>query len=371
MLVYFLLFFSVSSIAFLEFKTNILLNNKNINFSLIIILFIFLLIFIGLRYQVGGDWENYINNYINDNELKKKIISLHRETGFLLINYLSNLGMGKIYFVNIFCGFLFSFALIRFCTSMPFPWLGLMISVPYLITVVALGYVRQCVSISIFMISLVALKNNKEYRYYFYNLLGIIFHISSIFVIPIAFFKKKKFKLSKLIIAITLMLILLLYMHNTIYHLLFNYLTISYHSAGSFIRALMNLIPSLLLLIYYSQLSKKIYINSHWLIMSIASCFLFASLFFIPSTTIIDRIGLFFIPLQIFVWTNLPLILKKNVLNHSIYYFILFFYCLAILLVWLLFGDNSFAWIPYKNLLWELVFNSSFTYSDFIKYIFN
>ena len=60
------------------------------------------------------------------------------------------------YFVNTVCAALFAWGLVVFCRAQPRPWLALVVAVPYLVTVVAMGYTRQGTAIGLAMLALPA-----------------------------------------------------------------------------------------------------------------------------------------------------------------------------------------------------------------------
>ena len=65
-------------------------------------------------------------------------------------------------------------------------------------------------------------------------------------------------------------------------------------------------------------------------------------------STFIDRIALFFLPLQMVVFSFLPDLFHKTFLIPGARIVI---YSAIVLFVWLNFAANSWAWIPYENIL--------------------
>ena len=79
---------------------------------------------IGLRYEVGGDWEAYqiYFDMLSGSHLIDVI--LIQDPGYVAINWLSaELGLG-IAGVNLIGGALFIYGLFHFCRQQPYPWLG-------------------------------------------------------------------------------------------------------------------------------------------------------------------------------------------------------------------------------------------------------
>ena len=119
-------------------------------------------------------------------------------------------------------------------------------------------------------------------------------------------------------------------------------------SDGAKIRVAMNLIPSLLLLKYRKEWKK--YYNDYrfwfWIALgSIISVGLVST-----ASTAVDRIALYFIPIQLVVFSRLPYLAKKQVSPVVMKVLIVIGYA-VVLFVWMNFATHSKYWIPYQNLL--------------------
>jgi hypothetical protein len=108
-----------------------------------------LTLLIGFRYEVGGDWFNYLGHlqaagYQNVDSAVEK-----GDPAYRLLNLLAvRLGWG-IAGVNLISASLFSAGLVYFCRGLPRPWLALAVAMPYMVTVVAMGYTRQGVALGL------------------------------------------------------------------------------------------------------------------------------------------------------------------------------------------------------------------------------
>ena len=68
-----------------------------------------LTILIGLRHEVGGDWENYIRIFSGSDSINSlSEIHFSRDPGYQFINYISAFFGFGIYGVNLFCAFIIS-----------------------------------------------------------------------------------------------------------------------------------------------------------------------------------------------------------------------------------------------------------------------
>ena len=115
-------------------------------------------IMIGFRYEVGGDWINYID-ILHDITLNGMGGPRAQDPGYGFLNLLAGKAGLGIWSVNLVCAVLFTWGLVRFARRQPNPWLVMVVSVPYLIIVVAMGYTRQAVAIGFILAGLTDLEN--------------------------------------------------------------------------------------------------------------------------------------------------------------------------------------------------------------------
>jgi hypothetical protein len=126
------------------------------------------------------------------------------------------------------------------------------------------------------------------------------------------------------------------------------YLEAEYASEGALIRLLMNLVPALLLIKYRRRFSMTATQLNLWLWLSGISLALLAVFFVSPSSTAVDRVALYMLPLQLLVFSYLPEVLRSpNGKNVNFVGAIVLYYA-AVLLVWLNFAVNAEYWIPYR-----------------------
>ena len=150
---------------------------RDLDLMLWILVSVLTLIVIGARYEVGGDWDNYLAQLTRAST--RDFISAARtnsEWGYGALNWISaKLGMG-IYGVNTFCGAILVLGTALFCRRQPIPWLAWLIATPYLLVVVGMGYTRQSVALGFLLLGLVQLENKKVWRYLLLILAGYFFH---------------------------------------------------------------------------------------------------------------------------------------------------------------------------------------------------
>lgn len=243
--------FNFVVLLFLTLVHYILKFDKKTSFFMKTIVFIFLLFFIGLRHEVGGDWDGYLLWYkrIQSEGLSFSIDSiLLRDFGYNFINWMSEkLGFG-IYGVNTFCGFLFLIGLFRLLRQLGNDrrfYLSLLISYPYLIMVVANGYTRQAAALGLIMLSYSFLLEESFKRSFLFQILALFFHKSSV-VGFVAFFLGSKKPLNRyVVIAVGVIILLSLILMPVFERFHTFYVENPMVSEGGTLRGLMNMIPSL------------------------------------------------------------------------------------------------------------------------------
>jgi hypothetical protein len=143
----------------------------------------------------------------------------------------------------------------------------------------------------------------------------------------------------------------LIFVQESIDFLIYGYLEQEYTSEGTFIRLLMNFFPALLLILFrnsfnFPPLEKRI-----WPWFGGLSIF-FMFLFYVsPSSTAVDRMALYMLPLQLVVFSYLPDIFPGNK-NLAIFfkYSAVAYYAL-VQFVWLNYANHAGEWVPYGNFL--------------------
>ena len=119
--------------------------NENLKKITLAIIFLFLLLITGLRFEVGGDWFNFLTNY---EQLDSSIWgeNLYFQTSepiydfFLKISRSFNLSLAGL---NIILSFFLISSIFLVASEFKNPLLVILISVPYILIVFGMGYINQ------------------------------------------------------------------------------------------------------------------------------------------------------------------------------------------------------------------------------------
>lgn len=308
-----------------------------------------LVLFIGFRHEVGGDWSNYLGHFFVADYFSFTETIFRSDPGYALLNWLAAEQGFEIYTVNLICAVIFTTGLIAFALRQPYPWLALTVAFPYLVMVLGMGYTRQGVALGFIFLSLNALEFHQFKRYLMYIALATLFHKTALIMIPLGFFiwgKGWAFRAIAVVVAAYVLFDALVAQSTG--DLWRNYVDSQMLSQGAQIRVLMNLVPSLILLAYWKTW-RKVFPN-YWFWFWIAAGSILAVAFVGLASTAVDRIALYFIPIQLVVFSRLPFLLRKQISPATITTGIVLGYAL-VLFVWLNYATHARYWIPYQNML--------------------
>jgi len=310
---------------------------------------------VGLRHQVGGDWGAYLLYLERASASALSEVLISSDPGYVFINWLAAQLGGSIYAVNLICGVILMSGVVRFARYQPLPWLALLVAVPYLIIVVGMGYTRQAVALGLLLVSLVSLGKQRVGWFVFWVMLGAAFHKSAVLMFPVAALAStSRVSASRRLwnlawIGVMTILGGYFFLFDSVDHLWVNYVERDYQSQGGLIRVLMNAVPAVLFFTFKRKLGLSETENNLWFWMSVIS--LLCIPLVVMSSTATDRVALYLIPIQMFVFSRLPFI-AKNPANRGLIVIGVVGYYALVQAVWLFFAVHAGAWLPYQNILW-------------------
>jgi len=304
---------------------------------------------IGLRHEIGADWFTYLDISLGTSSVDFFEAILLGDPGYTALDWLSaKMGAG-IYGVNVVCSGIFMAGLISFSKRQPLPWLAFAVSVPYLLIVVSMGYTRQAAALGFIFLALGELQGVRVARYVLLVAAAATFHKTAVVLMPLALFTPGTVRFRRIIGVVFLFLLtagLLLVEHLEFLWARYDEMS----SEGGAIRVWMNVVPALVFVWYWKRWRNRF--GDQWL----WSWFAVLSLACVPlvgvASTVIDRMALYLTPIQLVVMSRLPVLIGEPVLRSATVITILGTYGL-VLWVWLNYAIHAFAWIPYKNVLFE------------------
>jgi hypothetical protein len=313
-------------------------------------------IFAGYRFEVGGDWFNYAwrVDWVSRTDLG--ILLTMPDPGYSLLNWISGQRGWGIIGVNVIGAAIFAIGLVAFCRSMPRPWLALAVSIPYLVIVVGMGYTRQGIALSLGMLGLLALLRQSTVWFVAWVLLGATFHMSAVLLLPIAALTRTRNRYwTALWVGMVAVGAYFVFVAESVDRLYMGYIETEYHSEGALIRVFMNALPAALLLAWCRYFRFSSAEASLWQWFAIVSLVLLGLYFVLPSSTAVDRIGLYMLPLQLVVFSHLPNVLCGKNGGNAIWVGLVLGYYFAVQFVWLNFATHAQYWLPYRFYPFETI----------------
>jgi hypothetical protein len=304
---------------------------------------------VGFRYEVGADWETYIEIYEAAHYMDWDELFTLGDPGYLFLNKIAQLIGVEVWSVNLVCAAIFTFGLVKFARHQPNPWLAILIGVPYLIIVVAMGYTRQGVAIGLIMAALTAFERQKMIQFILYIVVAVTFHKTAVIILPLVALTATRHRaVIALVVAVMGYFLYGRFLAGGVDKLLTNYIEAEYSSQGAAIRVAMSLVPAALFLLFWKRFDLSDQQRKLWRNFSYAAFILLGGLFVLPSSTAIDRIALYIIPLQLAVLSRLPDAFPHRDGERNAQLVVgVILYSAVIQFVWLNFANHAEYWVPY------------------------
>lgn len=304
---------------------------------------------VGMRFRVGGDWNTYVGYLERSVWLSFQDAVTSPDPGYVLLNWVANALGADVWLVNLICGAFFSWGLFTLARAQPRPWLALVVAVPYLVVVVAMGYTRQGVAIGFAMIGLVALiRDGSTAKFVFWIIIAATFHKTAVLLIPIAALANDQGRVWTILwVGGATVVAYFVLLQGSVDSLQAGYLDAQYQSSGAAIRVAMNAVPAAILLVFSRRFAMGRIERRLWTLLAWIAIAMVPALIVSPSSTAVDRLGLYLIPLQLTVLSRLPFAFARTERDVGVILGVVL-YSAAVQFVWLNFAQTAFAWVPYQ-----------------------
>ncbi|MDQ3039673.1 MAG: EpsG family protein, partial [Pseudomonadota bacterium] len=253
---------------------------------------------------------------------------------------------GSIYWVNFVCACVLMWGTIVFCRRQPNPWLALLAAVPYMLVVVGMGYTRQAGALGFALLGLSALGDGRVRAFVVWIIVGALFHKSAVLLLPIAALANSRNRiLTGALVLLTTALTYYLLLADSAEKLWANYVDADLQSEGGLVRVVMNAVPALLLLVFRHRLvpdpgERRLWC---WIAVFALACVPLVGL----ASTAVDRVALYLIPLQLFVFSRMPRLAATTQTRTPVVLGIVAYYA-AVQYVWLNYATHAPYWTPYQ-----------------------
>lgn len=345
MAMYWLLYATPVLSGLAPFRLNV--NSRRVGFILVGIL---LIAAIGSRHEVGCDWPQYATKFYFM-EYENFFTSLGTtDPGYGFFNWLFYKVGLNVYWVNTACALIFAIGLLSFCGRQPLPWLTLAAAVPYLVTVVSMGYTRQATALGFLMLAFNAFQDQRMARFLVMVTLATLFHKTAIVFGLLAILLHPRVRVGPLVLALcTVAIVASLTVMNYVDQLSY-YVDTQMDSTGGLYRVVLNAAAALAFFAFKKQ--WKGYSDFRlYQIIAMITLITAPAVVFTPAA--VDRMHLYILPFQIGVFARLPLFFNKTMWKLPVYTLILVGYG-ATLFIWLNYAKNAYCWVPYESTLFAI-----------------
>lgn len=319
----------------------------------------FLILILGSRYYIGGDYFGYMNLY-NKMDGKYFLYGVPQiEILYYSIIIICNKFRLSYFFVNFLLISILIFFFQNYVKKFKNPFFVLLISIPILFIPISINFVRQAIAISIFLYSIDHLTNGRFIKYFFFIIIATMFHkFSIIYLLFYLVYEKNLMKLLKYLtfcVSSLISIFLLFYLldiqivSNWIDKIIWSYEIYTDKSypiipkGGMFRLALICL--SFLILVYFGNFFKQYDEYKLWFATGLIGILLIPIAYFHPFAA--SRVIVFFVPITIFVFGHLISLSRyKKIINInliSLFFFIYF-------LIWINFSPFKDFFTPYKSI---------------------
>jgi hypothetical protein len=300
---------------------------------------------IGLRYKVGADWDTYefIFSYTGFASFWRSVSV--GDPAYQALNWVVRHLGGEIVWVNLVCAILFTWGLFRLARVQPSPWLAILVAVPYML-IVASAYTRQAAALGIIMAGLSSLiRGGSLARFVVYVVAAAAFHRTAIAVLPLVVISRPEHRFINVIAGIAACYALYdVFLADSMEGFVENYVEREYSSQGAAVRVAMDILAASIFLIRRKAFGFPDAEDRMWYYFSIASFAALIFLFLSPSSTAVDRLSLYLMPLQVAILSRVPFVITSRYLGAVL----VALYCFAIQYVWLNFAVHAEYWLPYQ-----------------------
>lgn len=313
------------------------------------LLIVFLTVVVGFRYQVGTDWTNY-EQLVEATRFETLLTAMSfGDPAYSLLSWIStHVGLGQLV-PNFVCGSLLLFGIWRFARRQANSWLVIAAAVPYLVIVVGMGYVRQAAAIGLILIALNRLEDGAVKHCVKWIVLAALFHVTAVCILPLVALAVVR---KNLWAAVPVFVV-----GAALYPLLFasrletfsdTYVETDIESSGVLPRLVMGLASTLVFFAWRRRFLLSPLMRSFWTYIGLATIAAGLLVLFVPGSTIIDRVALYFIPLQLFVVGNSGSAVAATGRGRFMFDAMWLLAYASSMFVWLNYATHSVDWVPYR-----------------------
>lgn len=309
--------------------------------------FVMLLLFVGLRDQVGPDWQAYEWNYQRAEMLPWGDIVHQREPGFFFLEKVSSLLGWDIHGVNFLCALLFLSGIFMYARQTVNPWLAITMVVPYLIFIVGMSGIRQSAAIGLMFLMLASWPKTGLLFKVSLILTAMSIHSSAILLFTFLVVRNDRYLLLRLLVAGVIALISASAITESAAFARYSqtYIEKDVESTGALVQVALSTFPALIFLIFRKKIRSRSGLSQQ---VELGVLMAVMALLLVPlSTTGVSRAALYLSFVQMWVY---PAFVYANA-NRTFATFAAGMISIAVFFIYFLFGTHAFGYLPYQSVI--------------------
>lgn len=304
---------------------------------------------VGLRWQIGPDWQAYSLIYSDAGRISLEQVLKRHDQGFYFVAWSLNWFHAPFWTLNLAMAAILFYGLFRFSQSLANPWLAITVAVPYLIIVVGMSLIRQAAAMGFVFLALRHVGIKPLWKSLGWVLVGSLFHASAIIVGLLIAVSYTKNRLSAAFLLILSVVPCYFLLSSTVGDYFQRYDHQVLDSGGVYFRLLINAVPAMLLFALRRRGIVPAEEYKLWRNLALISLFLLPVPLLVRSTTSIDRLSMYAIPLQLLVLSNFPTVGRQTSARYvNIAGIVL--YSAITLSAYFSFGTHARYFAPYRSI---------------------
>lgn len=332
-------------------------SRRRVNPVLMLLVGLLFVLFMGLRFEVGMDWGNYIAIHEIVADSPFYAVFLDTEPASYALFWVSKYLNNDTLFTNIVAAVLLIVGVFSFAKRTLNPWLAVVSAAPYLIIVFGMTGIRQAMAVGIMLFFLARLERSGFVKQGLWVLVASLFHTSALINFVMLIMQTRRHLVVKLIgiaalssAGFFLSSSLLFYSDNIAFYQ-DAYLSDedSIVSPGALMHVALVWIPAVGYFVFKRRLDP--YLHNVALMNFGAWATLVVLVLYFVSSTAASRLTLYlyFVPMMFYP----AAVQLLGPARRQVLIFLVVVAHFALLAIWLVYANNSAAHIPYRNLLLE------------------
>jgi hypothetical protein len=305
---------------------------------------------IGLRWQIGPDWENYLDQFNYSRLYSFMQGATHGDPGYFVLNWLMHRVDAPFWVLNFCCGAIFVAGLTAFCRRQPNPWLAFLVAFPYLVLVVAMSGNRQSVALGFMFFALNDFEQRRLNRFAVLTVFAALFHSSVLLMVPLCLLSYTRSGLQRAVLLLVAAALAYYFFQESFSIYARRYSVEKIQSTGVVYRLAMNGLAAILFLLFQGRFALNEHQTRLWRNISVATLVLIGLVLVVPSSTAVDRFLLYLFPLQFVVLSRLPKLLSGGRGGEGQLTLLVVGYAALVQATFLLFGTYASSYIPYRSI---------------------